>query len=474
MFKEIHIFRPVKRGQHRHSIVAVDQLSTVITDDVAASFPFLIGQDTWSDESRDRLVDYDLWLDIDAKAKNKQKPLKNIQATLPLCRAVLKSLSSEYGVSADQIAIYFSGNGGFHFLLPFKSDGKISSESLRSGVVEFCSKLEAAAPPDTLKSALLDRGLYCQNHLIRAPWSLHPSGLRKVPLSPAEIELPPTKLMQLIFERSRSYKAPMDWEWLGSKNVNAKFSETVARLSEQSVPYEKAVFDSDAVQMIESLKVDVRCMAWFARIPNQAKYPDHNKPKMFLLSMLKTSGTPANLAEEAAIDFMSRLSERDGSPNEKLQERISLTRDAAKSIHRSTTDQYQITVGGRCSTLLPGATAKRNAVACYCLRCLHYNADFKPHKIYRVTLDWLLKQKLSNDALRVYLELAVNGEAPSKLVLGERTCLNSYTLTKAMDELIPKGLIQETIQHPNHVISALRPVRKSIPLIIRGMDSGKE
>jgi hypothetical protein len=203
-------------------------------------------------------------------------------------------------------------------------------------------------------------------------------------------------------------------------------------------------------------------MVCFADLPNLPARLDFNRSKMFLLSMLKTLGVPYDGALEGAKGFAERLSDRLCSPPAKRRERITEVESAARTAYRSTTGKYEFNTPGRCSRLLPTTIGRPDAVATYCNLCPRYRPDFQPEEYYRLHLKWLLKQKITAEALRIYLELAVNGPAPDMSSLAARTRLTSHKIRNAVKQLVSRKLASETPAGRTKVYSALRPVQKSI------------
>lgn len=392
MHKEI-LRKRIGKGRTTRPTVSVTDLSNVVTDADASSHEIMVGQDTWSTASRDHLADYDFWIDIDAMDKGKRSIEQNLKACSRLCLIVIQKLIDSCNLDSCQIQTYFSGHGGFHLLLPFKLLRPFPPDQIHAAAKRFCLELASSAKSESASGASIDMALYGNNHLIRAPWSLHPMGLRKVPVSLAELILPTKRLRQIVKQRSDTFKPPLDWTWLTNKPVDKAFSAALYKLD--SVSKETIMEDATNlhVQTIQQFEEDAHCMAWFAIAPNNVRNINFNSPKMFLPCMLKACGLPHDLAREVVRDFAERFSAQRYSSRRKRRERISEAEQTTGTVFRSKSEQYDFNVPGRYSSLLATAIGQRDAVGYYCKDCPRFHPHFEPHKSYRIKIEWLLKQK---------------------------------------------------------------------------------
>lgn len=122
------------------------------------------------------------------------------------CERVLHVLVNIWKIPAKMIQIYFSGNKGFHVIVPYKTLGLKPCQNINDVLKRAAMFFKVQFSADTLDTAIYDR-----RRLFRLPNSINAkSGLYKVPITPQQLhEFSQEQMMEWAKEpRAHSFIVP--------------------------------------------------------------------------------------------------------------------------------------------------------------------------------------------------------------------------------------------------------------------------
>ena len=167
------------------------------------------GQPSVSGYTGDAKADYAL-IEIDAVGGSER-----LKDTIDVLQQVLGALVDHWKIPYNDLVVYYSGNRGFHVMVPLSIFGGLPANTPRNTgsamfelVVELLSVSQSSGllvkNGDVFKSEFIDLGIYNPLHLIRMPNTIHPAtGLWKVHLRQHE-----TKSVEAVREAASERRNP--------------------------------------------------------------------------------------------------------------------------------------------------------------------------------------------------------------------------------------------------------------------------
>lgn len=422
-----------------------------------------IGVMTYNDPSMRTLVDYDFWVDIDSEDKKHHDVLQNIEQTLPNCVKLLGLLHKAHLIAPKDVGIYFSGHGGFHLLLPFSLCTALDPLELKylvkKAVNEFRTCLGSWWP-----GSHIDMSTYDNKKMIRLPWSLHKSGLRKVELNLDDLALPASDMLRLITERSATFTSEPDLRWLRDKKSNEEFVAYVCRPSRLILPASSlpGTPTSPLDDFINDVAKAAPCVAELVtfRLPIKP-HVKFNQQKIYLLSHLRRWG-PFQYALEIGKAFADKYSERAHSTADQYRARRDEVHRAAETIfHNSANSTYDFRIRGQCVRKLETMVTGAFDTICEPRKCAHRcrSAWQEPT---RIGIANIFKRCGNPTNLYIYFSLVIDGAAYSLTDLAMRLSMSRNTVRAAISDLKARGLVSVTKVGKGQEIKAIKSAVKSL------------
>ncbi|MCL4305884.1 HTH domain-containing protein [bacterium] len=433
-----------------------------------AGYPWkAVGLMTYSDEKMMNAVDFDFWIDIDADNKGKQTTLRNVEASLSNCKALLEYLSAKLSIDPLDIDVYFSGHGGFHLLLPFKLESIRSVDRLLENVKQTIRAFQQDLAPVWCDGSHIDQGIYNKKGLIRLPWSKHDSALRKVPLSPGDLKMSAPELVALVEAKSDTFPGSYDFQWHKEKKNCTALVELVRRPPRPT--HRSTALSGCTSGLLDRVLDDVADETPCVEEIGKFRLPLHsgakfNLPKMFLLSHLKRLGYPLDIATEIVTAWADRYSLRSRSPANKARQRRIEVESAARTIFRSPPgSNYDFSVNGNCVRCLSNMMHKSAVRPCDSRLCRH-NCTGPWREPTRIRLSTLRSKCGNPNNFWVYTTIALNDQIVSLDDLTKELKMSRNTIRATIGNLQRLGLVVEEKSGKSKVIRATRSIKKSMLL----------
>ena len=135
--------------------------------------------------------------------------------TLGVLKTILAALTNHWGVPYDSLAVYYSGNRGFHLMVPLSLYGGMPPHTNVPAAL-FELAVDTLSTPissgiltsdgDLFQSKYVDTQVYSHLHMLRAPGTIHEAtGLWKVALREHELASADT-VREAATERRRPYR----------------------------------------------------------------------------------------------------------------------------------------------------------------------------------------------------------------------------------------------------------------------------
>jgi len=462
LFKEVLLLS--RGGSSLRKMLRLSDAEALLNSRKDGTWEKFVSLETWGEPDRQTLVDYDFWIDLDAKVGSGRSWDENLQSVVPDCRFLIDHLGSKFGLQPDELGIYFSGQKGFHLLLPFQLDQDLPSGTVSAAIKRFVAQVGRDLEGRLSSVVKLDTSIYFSRNMIRVPWSLHSLGVRKVPLTANELHLSASELQRIVRERSDSFSGSYDFSWLVQKRTSATFSQTIqsmisvsARSAGRNLP------DDWHSQVIHDLSAEAPCIRALCEFQIPIGAGEFNKAKMFLLCQLKRHRHDRENAVAFVTGFADDLSTRGRASPAKARDRRNQVSAAATTIYAAPAgSSYDYAVGGRCKAGLYALQGKAAYAFCRRSNCPHaiHRASFPAPT--RIRLEQLLKKPMTANALRTFLELAVFGPSGSLGELSKRVRLAPNTVRQAVSQLKKLGLVKCGRAVKNTSVEASIGVQKTL------------
>ena len=461
MYKEIQLLSDTLQPQRL--LLSRRRVVTYLNEHAGGDWQMLIGLAGWADRERRYLIDYDFWIDLDADNKSERSWQENLSVSLPNCRLLLDYLKEAHDIDPKAVDVYFSGQGGFHLLLPFSLPHQVTEEFLLARIKAVVDQFRSALSDRWHIGSQLDLNMFTKRKVIRFPWSLHPSGMRKVPLSVHELDGTPASMAAVVQSKSDSFLESYSMKWSAKKGQPTGLADLVMATNPRFGRRELGHADTHYSSMVADMGETALCVRQLCEFQMSARDIDFNKAKMFLLSHAKALGRPKDIAIDFVKDFADRLGELRHDTHAKRRDRSNEVEQAARTVYKPhAPEMYDFSVAGTCKRFVKAVGPKYGGFACvvgYCPLDPRQSQVFTPG---RIRFERLLTSGLTPVELWVFMHLAVFGTADSYRDLIKRTCLAENTLRHAVEGLRKKELVNITKKWRSYRISATRSIHKSM------------
>lgn len=424
-----------------------------------------IGLMTYVDQDKKILADFDYWVDIDADDKKNRSSLQNLEITQTNCAALLAYMCTAFSMAPEDVSVYFSGNGGFHLLLPFHLKHYLDWKELVYRVRRTANELVTVLGKSWQPGSHVDLPFYKNRCMIRLPWSEHESGLRKVEIQPPELMLPAIELMKVIENRTLACTGGFGLQWWREKKSNIEFEDYVCRPSHFLTPVNPPTA-SPAIhidEFIDEVAKDAPCVPEIMRFRMKLKpQVRFNQQKMFLLSQMKRMKRPFDYSLAVMKAWADAYSEhvRSTSSHDIMRRRDEVYRAAVTIFFNSANPTYDFEIKGQCVRKLNCIVLDDSSKPCVSKKCKHW-CNITRQESTRISLAKLLKSTGNPTDLYVYTHLALHGPEHGFSDFAKTLRMSRNTIRSSTKRLERLGLVSIDKSNGGLEIKATYSLRKS-------------
>lgn len=462
MFKKVWL-KSMKQTL-RHKSFKVKEISDILGNKKDSSWQKFVSVETWANHECTDLLDYDYWIDIDAFKKGDLSTEAALRACTANCALLHDYLTKRLKVDSKAIQTYFSGHGGFHFLLPFKlpRDKIIAAAQIVAAAKHAALEIIEDLKPKWQPGSQVDLSIYGNSRQIRFPNSVHrTSGLRKVRIERGDLNLSPSKLVKRLQRKSGAFEGQFSMDWWEGKQSCSELEEWV--LSKLPKP------DSEQASHGANHSYDLprefdgypSCLLSILSLSSSLNWNkiQFNDAKMFIIGHLKSMNLDQATAIRIGQEFADKYSRSHRSASAKARERREEVVACARTFYKSGPgSNYDYNVPNRCLSIFASKFPTLQLHPCQNGKCEHADSSLASPIVGRsLSIKDLLKKDLDGNELWIYLIVALEGPFKQKNHIEKRTGLSKATVSGIVLSLQSKKLLMKD----SSGIRAIRPVRNN-------------